>query len=408
MNEEKKFLILDIDGVLLEPHGYRAGCIDTVNDFLSKLGQPFLSIDKTIPEALEAAGITAEWDMIPLILAAFVNWYYQLFPQPSSCSDFPVPLGNEIIKDNQVFYQMLLEKILDYQHMLDPNQTPIISIYHFLSCNEGKGLERLWKLPIRDRFFVDTLNPWKCQFFAQLMNRLLGADKFETFYGLKPLVNCDSYLETMDRLLISEHYRSLLPKITEKSFFPAVMTYRPTRLPSANGNKDSKYFVNTPEGECAMNLLSWSDGDVPMIGAGSLCFIEEKYNLRREYYVKPHPFHALASIMISLCKDEIQALETARSLCELDPEKDDIPTGLWIKPGESIKIMVFEDSVSGINSVKNAAAILNKWGIHTQPILCGIRSTKAKDALLKETGADLYANINEALDSVFKQYTLKE
>lgn len=405
MNEEKTFLILDIDGVLLEPHGYRAACIDTVNDFLSQLGQPFLTIDKTIPEALEAAGITAEWDMIPLILAAFVDWYYQLYPHAPFCDDFPVPPGEEIINENKAFHQMLLEKILDYQHMLDPNQTPINSIYHFLTDNEGKGLERLWKLPIRDRFFVDTLDPWKCQFFAQLMNRLLGAEKFETFYGLKPQINCDSYLETKDRLLISEDYRSLLSKIAGKSFFPAVMTYRPTRLPSVSGNKGSNYFVNTPEGECAMLLLGWTDGSVPMIGAGSLCYIEEKYNLRREYYVKPHPFHALASIMISLCRDEINSLEAARALCELNPEKDELPISQWINVGESIKIVVFEDSVSGIKSVKNAKKILNKWGIHAETVLCGIRSTEAKDALLKEAGSNLYKNINSALDAVFNQQT---
>ena len=109
--------------------------------------------------------------------------------------------------------------------------------------------------------------------------------------------------------------------------------------------------------------------------------------------------------MISLCRDEINSLEAARALCELNPGKDELPVSQWINVGESIKIVVFEDSVSGIKSVKNAKEILNKWGIHAEPVLCGIRSTEAKDALLKEAGANLYKNINSALDAVFNQQT---
>ena len=403
MGIEKNFLVLDIDGVLLEAYGYRLACIDTVNDFLKQMGQPSLSIDRTTPDIFEASGVTAEWDMIPLILAAFVNWYYLLFPSDPPCAEFPAVLGSGKINDNAAFHKMLAEKAQDYQKMLNPNETPVNAVWHYLSANEGKGLEKLWELPIRDRFFINTLDPRKCQFFAQLMNRLLGTAGFAAFYGLTPPVTCESYLETKDQMLISEYYRDLLQNIAGKAYYPAVMTYRPTLLPSADGNISSKYFVNTPEGECALRLLGWSGGKVPMIGAGSLCYIEEKYDLRREYYVKPHPFHALAAMMAGICRDEILALETARKLCELDPKTNASPVDMWIKPDESIKIMVFEDSVSGINSVKNAAEIMRKWGYNAEAVLFGIRSTGMKNDQLKNAGAGLFDNINEALDTVFKQ-----
>ena len=401
MSGMKRFLILDIDGVLIESHGYREACIDTINDFLVRFGQPYLKIDRTVTDKFESSGITAEWDMVPLALAAFVDWYSDYIELKDPENIFTEPLDSEILRDNQSFLNMLLEKISLFAGMLSPDVTPINAVYRFLSKNNGQGLDHLWKQPFRDRFFLDTLNPWKSPFFAQLMNRLLGAKLFREFYGMNAETACESYLETKDRLLISEQYRKLLPDLAGKSIFPAVMTYRPTRYPSFAGNKNSLYFVNTPEGECALQLLKWDDGKMPMIGAGSLCYIEEKYHLRREYYVKPHPFHALASIIISLCKDEITALETARQLCEVPPDPKNSPLQEWVAFNDKIELSVFEDSVSGIESVRNAADILRNWGYTVDVRLCGIHSTDAKDALLKKAKAELYFDINAALNEFF-------
>ena len=113
MGIEKNFLVLDIDGVLLEAYGYRLACIDTVNDFLKQMGQPSLFIDRTTPDIFEASGVTAEWDMIPLILAAFVNWYYLLFPSDPPCAEFPAVLGSGKINDNAAFHKMLPPPVSD-------------------------------------------------------------------------------------------------------------------------------------------------------------------------------------------------------------------------------------------------------------------------------------------------------
>ena len=400
MDKEKLFLILDIDGTLLEAEGYRAACIDTINDFLKQYGQPFLKVTREITDAFEAAGITAEWDMVPLVLAALVNWYCILFPglDPRvGCIGLP---DYDLILNNEGFLSMLIEMSKTYKSMLNPDETPINAVYHYLQKNDGKGLEHLWALPYRDEYFVDTLNPWKCPFFAQLMNRLLGSERFSKFYDMPEVLSCESYLETKDKLLISDEYRRLLPEIAGDGIYPVIMTYRPTVLPEVAGNKSSQYFVNTPEGECALRLLGWDDGRMPMIGAGSLCYIEEKYNLRREYYVKPHPFHAIASMVMSLCRDEIEALEIARQICESKPSPEQSPLNEWLARGECFTLAVFEDSVSGIESVKNAAVVLSNWGYDVKISLNGIHSTDAKDKLLSAVGADLFPNINVALDRI--------
>ena len=63
MVDSPLFMLLDIDGVLLEAHGYRDACIDTINDLLLQMGQPGLSVDRALTDAFEARGIGAEWDM---------------------------------------------------------------------------------------------------------------------------------------------------------------------------------------------------------------------------------------------------------------------------------------------------------------------------------------------------------
>lgn len=401
MNAEKHFLVLDIDGVLVEAHGYRLACIDTINDFLLQMGQPFLSVDRTITDTYEVSGISCEWDMVPLTMAVFLNWYAELFGVDFSFDVFPPDTGNHIIKDNEIFNQMLLEKIAVFAKMLTPDQTAINAIYSGLCSSNGKELQALWNLPVRDRFFVNTLDP-KCPFFAQLMDRLLGSRTYSSFYGLEAPLDCESYLETKDVVLISEYYRKLLPELPKNCVYPVVMTYRPSLLPDSDGNKSGQYFVNTPDGECALQLLGWTGSSVRMIGAGSLCYIEEKYHLRREHYVKPHPFHALASMLFGVCGDELLALENARILCEKDPSTGHSPVLQWLPFDEKIRLSVFEDSVSGIESTKKAAEVLRKWGYTCDVDLCGIRTTSGKNALLKKIGADLYHNVNEALDHVLR------
>ena len=403
MKDGKLFLILDIDGVLLEAQGYRLACMDTINDFLSQMGQPGLSVDRVITDRFEASGINAEWDMVPLALAAFVNFYCSVTGEVLP-DVFPPRCEKAVFPDNEAFKQMLLGQISEFSKRLAPDETGISAIYRAYREADGRGLEALWRQPFRDRFFVDTLDPWKCPFFAGLMNRLLGSAAFRDFYGMEAPFDCESYLETKDRPLISASNRSLLPELSAKEIYPVVMTYRPTKYPAKAGNKGKHYFVNDPEGECALRLLGWTDDRVRMVGTGSLCYIEEKYSLRREAYVKPHAFHALASVMTAVCEDEIEALEIAHRLCVCDPDNQESPAAGFFLSGERLSLAVFEDSVSGMQSVRNAAEVLRAWGYDASAILCGIRTTDEKNRLLADTGAVLYDSFNDALADVIREH----
>ena len=86
----RKVLLLDIDGVLVRPGGYRRSYRDTVNSFLRELGlERFELRDDRFAERFEACEIPAEWDMVPLTLAMVFDYLLSIdsaFALPSKLS----------------------------------------------------------------------------------------------------------------------------------------------------------------------------------------------------------------------------------------------------------------------------------------------------------------------------------
>ena len=62
-------LLLDIDGVLVKPGGYRAALHATLNYFVNLMGLPNFEFPEEKLAGFERRGITSEWDMVPLLLA---------------------------------------------------------------------------------------------------------------------------------------------------------------------------------------------------------------------------------------------------------------------------------------------------------------------------------------------------
>ena len=62
--------LFDMDSVLLHPGGYRAALIATITHFASALGLEDVAPTFEEIEAFESVGITSEWDMAPICVAA--------------------------------------------------------------------------------------------------------------------------------------------------------------------------------------------------------------------------------------------------------------------------------------------------------------------------------------------------
>ena len=66
-------VLLDIDGVLIRPGGYRAALHATLNHFARLMGIPDFKFHEEQIAGFERRGITSEWDMVPLLLGAVWN-----------------------------------------------------------------------------------------------------------------------------------------------------------------------------------------------------------------------------------------------------------------------------------------------------------------------------------------------
>lgn len=152
-----------------------------------------------------------------------------------------------------------------------------------------------------------------------------------------------------------------------------------------------------------MRFLGWTNGNVRCIGGGDLCYIEEKNHLKRETYCKPHPFHALSALLYAACGDRIAALETAQRFIEKDENGDysENPGKKILPAREPFRAAVFEDSPTGIESLKRLAPLMRKFGYQVEPYLYGIYSMQEKAEQIRLLGAEVFPDVNAALDDLF-------
>lgn len=389
----KTFLLLDIDGVLLKSNGYDLAFLDTVHEVFAKLGQEHIRLQIRVSELFQAENISAEWDMAQICAASLYEFCaerngIERIPEINSGKTLP-RIGN-----TEEFTPFLYQKI----RLCGKYWTRDIADLY-------RDRERIFPWIARTEaakfFLLDTLTP-KNEIFNRLLSRLLGAETFRSFYGVEPLIETESYLETKDEILISEKYRKLLSE-QHPEIRSSVMTYRPSRLPDEAGNKKSVYFVNTPEAECAMRFLGWTNGNVRCIGGGDLCYMEEKNHLKRETYCKPHPFHALSALLYAACGDRIAALETAQRFIAQDEKRDysENPGERILPVREPFRAAVFEDSPTGIESLKRMVPLMRKFGYQVESRFYGIYSMPEKAEQMRLLGAEIFSDVNAALDDLF-------
>ena len=90
-------LLLDIDGVLVKPGGYRAALHATLNYFVNLMGLPHFEFPEEKLAGFERRGITSEWDMVPLLLGVLWNDILSHYPTmrlPSEVSSAAIEMGN--------------------------------------------------------------------------------------------------------------------------------------------------------------------------------------------------------------------------------------------------------------------------------------------------------------------------
>lgn len=398
-------LLFDIDGVLVQPKGYKLALRDTVNYFAQRLG--FAPVDLSMEDIgiFEACGLTNEWDSAAMCVGAMLATVARSNPATL--------MRWQSITDVGLFFQWFhgittkspaltapdFRAIAEQVKAQNPDDKPVTPITHqllraMIDTNYIPLLDQLFA----DIFSIDTPTTHVQQTFT------LGHERFKTTYGIDAPFESESYLLKHDAPLLSPENRDKLIKWRDSSFLNGFSIY--TARPSLPAKGDSIGYA--PEAELARELLGF-DASVPLIAGGKMQWLATQKKRSADAYIKPSPVQALAAICAASNSargqdsafTEAEILEAAAELYENQMAG---PPYLYLYSDVHNQVTVFEDSTGGITAVRNAAAVINddlQDGIRVIDSGIGISDEVSKQAALHQVADVVFPDINAALDAFF-------
>lgn len=341
----KRIILLDIDGVLVQPGGYRAALRATVKRFIGDY-----VIDEDVPVSMEKRGISSEWDMSPLIIAAY--WEDVLSRQPmTNLSDDPVIAGEQIQKQRKVEEPKHLS--IPAFELLD-GQYPVDAAYA-VGCFPSIPSE------LRKNLMTESRDVYKSHTFRTFQHFTLGSETFGETYQLPAEFEAQSLLLTEDKANISAEVRE---RLRHERNSIAGFTARPSRPPR---EWDGSHVGYAPEAELGLELAGLAD--IPLMSFGKLEFIAAQHGLNPATLMKPAPFHALAGILAAWTGDELSALNAAyewHTSSKLNGRFSELP--------KSFELYVIEDTMGGVRATQAAGAILCEAGFEVSTHTLGLTS----------------------------------
>lgn len=352
-------LIFDMDGVLLKAQGYHRALQKTVELIGEHLSLSNIYLSQEQIHTFESMGISSEWHSSALCMAFLKIQLLSVELSPS----------------------------LDLQMLFDSLQNQPIEIPALeRGKNAVKELCGDWGIDPMEVVsqLTDCENINKSLTMQWFQELVLGSETYQTFYKRSANLNVQSYLRMYDQPLLSaKNAERILSWVDNNQGGAAIMTNRPSAgLPG---------FSGSPEAELGRNLVQLSG--LPIIGYGDVSWLAKSKQAEPGTLIKPHATHALAAILSSIGLDK----ETSLKNSVLDPLQ-------WSqeiqKKLQGTTISVFEDTVAGIISVRNAVDVLKKTGINVEFRAIGIANDKIKKAALETQGAHVFQDINSALSCI--------
>ncbi len=386
---EPSVILFDLDGVLVSPGGYRKAVLETIQ----RVCKTKISVSYNLPteqdlQFLEAHGITGEWDMIPLCLAAIIDH--------DDAANRNALIG-QTPKEVCVNYQQIFRRLTRYFG----NGVPILeNIYQAIQNGEDPELfPNFRKMKLLGETFCNSRRVDKHQVTQIFQTLVMGSNLFSEVYGFKPPFETISFLKQYDRPNITNNTVQLLRQRQEsQDWHICAMTARPSSPPVPMRVVEAGY---SPEAESALSTAGLAD--LPKIGYGDLLYVEQQTGFPAEKLMKPDPFQALAAVMTAFGMEPQIALRRAMLMRFPDRKiywKDDInledcsPFFL-----NQCSIKIFEDSPIGIQAVQAAAQILADQNAQISVDAYGIASDSMKTTALSKVGAKIFCDVNQAIQA---------
>ena len=387
---EAHFLFFDIDGVLIDPRGYRQATKDAIRAIGARYGLNISSISEFELTAFESQGITSEWDMIPLYLLAWIESCLILLPQKFSISNRDKLCY--LLRDLDQAHIKPLNIINNYGSYVNYNQPPSDSIRNeIFNGNQACCLPILYQSApwLIRKFLTFTRDIEKSETTRLFQNLILGSEYFEELSGVKSEISTPSYLLMHDKTIIDDQMKNKLKYlINYKQVYMSTMTARPSQAPEFFPNKEFARLFS-PEAEFAMEKIGLSS--IPVVGYGSLDAIGEKIGFNGDILLKPSPIHALVALALGCNIDFANIYDflkiNKKIISNYNFSKLKLKSFLpdWMLEKE-ICLHIFEDTIVGIRSVRALNEILINNGYRSQYISYGITTDNQKiDVLKKKT-----------------------
>jgi hypothetical protein len=388
-----KILLFDIDGVLVQPAGYRLATEETCRYFLDKGRITSVLPYPEIYSNFEAQLVTSEWDMVPLTLLLLFDFISETHPMPIALDTLEKVLEWTKQKQISLDFPQFETEIRKFGQYIRPGKTAAQCILETkLNGVAGDIFPHLRSPLLITDLLGNARNILACETTRKFQEFSLGGEIFKQIYNQEAENNLPSFLLTYDRSLLSEENRKkLLNELVNDGFFACVYTARPSLAPREIQADQANY---SPEAELAMKLCHLEN--LPLIGYGKLSFLASNTGRTIPEYIKPAPVQALAAIASAWSGNEWLGLKWAANISDGNRATESAP-GL---PKE-FELYILEDSAAGIQGGRRAAEILdsNGWKVEFHPI--GISTHSEKRKALRQSGAEIFPDVNTALEAIF-------
>jgi len=388
--------LFDIDSVLVEANGYLKALQDTVAHFSRQMGVGAHPPTEAEVRALEAHGLTSEWDSAPACIAKLllerlrqepialpIDWPNAL----ATLAAHPLPLPHP---DYATLAQQVGERMA--------NQPSAASAARTVLWKDVRAIPDLEPhYPTIDALFNTLLGHTydfdRAPVTHYFQHLVIGSEGVRQTYGVDPDFESAAYLYEYDRSLLAADVRARLRESVDRgNVRVALYTARPS-LPPADADATANGY--SPEAEIARSLTEMDR--YPLIGLGRIRWLAERTGERAEHLVKPSPVQALAAIGAAWSGQETAALQAALALYrdgELLPPLTDIEPGI---------VHVFEDSPGGTDAVRRAVEALQTAGLNVAWQPYGITPADGpKAAAMAARNVLTYRSINKAISAALE------
>ncbi|MEW6650071.1 MAG: hypothetical protein AB1453_07770 [Chloroflexota bacterium] len=399
------YFLFDIDGVLVQPMGYRHALQSTLAYYFQQMGLPagFLPDEDEIG-FFEANRITSEWDMIPICLAAVFNQALpaDLPPIETIAQALAWVKTNQPVLDRPNYRRWISDcaRLHDHQSALADILFVALKFNHDYS-----PFRHLSDHPFAEALLNNSRDFMKNEVSRTFQNHVLGEDIFRDYYPRLPSLPVRSSLLEFDRPLIPQSEQQKLKSLLQSGKIKAAaMTLRPNHYSNYATNGRGSLAGYSPEADIAIRLTGMEP--LPVAGYGTLLYLAQKHDLSVDHIVKPSALHALVGLFLAARNSPEMVDEALRWFIKLsNPLKppSTTPVNIPVFGKGRFQVHVFEDSPNGILAAIQATELLKCAGCAVELHAWGISSHPDKRSALMNLGAVVTTTTEQALHRAYQK-----